>query len=270
MADPCPGVFIPDEEALMQTHARLVHYVIRRDFSRLEIEYDDAVQIGMMGLLEAIRTHDPDRGASLSTYAVLCIKSALLKEYQTTNTKKRKAPAPLVRLDAPISEDDERTMQIADSSQDVEREATASAQVNKLMDRLGDRDREIAEMLMDGVPVSEISEITGLSRFQIDERVKKMRKIVLEEKTMQDTKENQGVKDTLATMNSHLFAQLERLGNGSLTGDQLREEVTRAKAMADISTRIIQSGELVLRAHVFGDKQVDKGSAMPRLLSGNE
>ena len=87
---------------------------------------------------------------------------------------------------------------------------------------------------------------------------------------MTETKENQGVKDTLATMNNFLFAQLERLGNGSLMGEQLREEVTRAKAMADISTRIIQSGELVLRAHVFQDRRVDTGSTIPKLLSGDE
>lgn len=81
---------------------------------------------------------------------------------------------------------------------------------------------------------------------------------------------NQGAKESLTAMNSLLFEQLERLGNSDLTGEQLVEEFKRSKAMADISTRIIQSGELVLRAHVFRDKQTDADLKLPRMLTDGE
>jgi hypothetical protein len=81
---------------------------------------------------------------------------------------------------------------------------------------------------------------------------------------------NQGAKESLTDMTSLLFEQLERLGNSDLNCEQLQEEVKRSKAMADISTRIIQSGELVLRAHMFHDKQLDADGKLPKLLTSNE
>jgi hypothetical protein len=80
----------------------------------------------------------------------------------------------------------------------------------------------------------------------------------------------QGAKESLTAMNSLLFEQLERLGNSDLTEEQLAEEVKRSKAMADISTRIIQSGELVLRAYAFRDKQLDADLKLPRMLTDGE
>ena len=77
---------------------------------------------------------------------------------------------------------------------------------------------------------------------------------------------NQGAKESLTAMNSLLFEQLERLGNDDQKGEQLQEEFKRSKAMADISTRIIQSGELVLRAHMFQDKQLNANATLPKML----
>ena len=47
------------------------------------------------------------------------------------------------------------------------------------------------------------------------------------------------MKNKLTDLNDHLFMQLERLNDESLTGAELEQECTRARAMADISTHII-------------------------------
>lgn len=59
------------------------------------------------------------------------------------------------------------------------------------------------------------------------------------------------MKNTLGDLNNHLFAQLERLGDEDLTGDELQEEITRAKAVSGIATQIISNGSLVLKAKTF-------------------
>ncbi len=57
------------EEALIKNNVALVRSIVGRFLGR-GAEYDDLYQIGMMGLLHAIRTFDLDRGCAFSTYAV--------------------------------------------------------------------------------------------------------------------------------------------------------------------------------------------------------
>ena len=56
------------------------------------------------------------------------------------------------------------------------------------------------------------------------------------------------MKNTLADLNNHLFAQLERLGDEDLDSQELENEIERAKAIATISSQIIANGNLVLKA----------------------
>ncbi|HFD2031067.1 TPA: hypothetical protein ACF2C8_002864 [Clostridium perfringens] len=55
-------------------------------------------------------------------------------------------------------------------------------------------------------------------------------------------------RNTLKDLNNHLFEQLERLNDDEIQGEKLKEEVERARAMASIATKIIETGNLVLRA----------------------
>lgn len=56
------------------------------------------------------------------------------------------------------------------------------------------------------------------------------------------------MKNTLADLNNHLFAQLERLGDEDLQPQELENEIARAKAIAMVSSQIIANGNLVLKA----------------------
>lgn len=57
-----------------------------------------------------------------------------------------------------------------------------------------------------------------------------------------------GTHNKLADLNNHLFEELERLNDESLTGEALQEERERAKTMATIAQTIINNGELALKA----------------------
>lgn len=56
------------------------------------------------------------------------------------------------------------------------------------------------------------------------------------------------MKNKLSDLNNHLFAELERLGDEDLTGEELNAEVERAKSIAGIATQIISNAELTLKA----------------------
>ncbi len=76
-------------------------------------------------------------------------------------------------------------------------------------------------------------------------------------------------KNTLGDLNDHLFAQLERLGNEDLKGDELACEITRAQAVNAVACQIISNGSLVLRAKVqMADRILERES--PKMLEGGE
>ena len=58
------------------------------------------------------------------------------------------------------------------------------------------------------------------------------------------------MKNQLMDLNNHLFAQLERLGEESLSGERLQEEIQRTEAVTRVSTQIIGNGALMLKAQV--------------------
>lgn len=269
VANPAWRTPVQGEEEMVQANIGLVHHILRRDFSGLKIEYEDALQIGLEGLLRAVRTY-PGKEIPFAAWATGCIRNALLSANRYQKAKKRKAVQPLVYIDAPLSKEDDRVRDIADPGQDLEREAVANIKVWRLMERLSSQDRQMVTMLLDGKTQAEIAEKMGISPYIIQERINKMRKIIKEEKPMKGPDESGGVQNSLADMNTFLFEQMKRLSSDKLTESALAEEVKRSKAMADVATRIIQSGELVLRAHTFRDRQVDTSDKLPRLLSGNE
>ncbi len=61
------------------------------------------------------------------------------------------------------------------------------------------------------------------------------------------------MKNKIGDLNNHLFAQLERLNaedEEKLTGDALKEELERARAISSIAKDIIQVGQLQLKATI--------------------
>lgn len=76
------------------------------------------------------------------------------------------------------------------------------------------------------------------------------------------------MKNTLGDLNNHLFEQLERLNDVNLRDDRLKEEISRAKAISDIATKIINNGELVLEAQKFADDKWNADAEVPKILEG--
>lgn len=75
------------------------------------------------------------------------------------------------------------------------------------------------------------------------------------------------MKNTLGDLNNHLFAEIERLSDEDLKGEELKEEMSRAHAISNVATKVIDNASLVLQATKFKeDKLMDE--ELPRLLGG--
>jgi RNA polymerase sigma factor FliA len=71
---------VPDMDALVRKHADLVKRIAYHLAGRLppQVEVEDLMQAGMMGLLEAAQNYVTGRGASFETYAGIRIRGAML------------------------------------------------------------------------------------------------------------------------------------------------------------------------------------------------
>ncbi|GAB2676015.1 SigB/SigF/SigG family RNA polymerase sigma factor [Thalassiella azotivora] len=66
---------------VVQAHLGLVHHLARRYEGRGE-PLDDLVQVGTIGLLKAVDRYDPQRGASLATFAVPTILGEIRRHFR--------------------------------------------------------------------------------------------------------------------------------------------------------------------------------------------
>ena len=77
------------------------------------------------------------------------------------------------------------------------------------------------------------------------------------------------MKNTLGDLNNHLFAELERLSDEELKGEDLKEEIMRAKSVTEIASRIIDNANTVLEAEKFKAETLGRSMVEPsKLLEG--
>ena len=75
------------------------------------------------------------------------------------------------------------------------------------------------------------------------------------------------MQNTLQDLNNHLFADLERLSDEETKGEELKEEITRAKAITDIATKIIDNADTVLQAKKFQADVLGRSNiVIPKML----
>ena len=69
-------------EELLAEHISLVHHVARQIHRRVssDVELDELVSAGTMGLIEALERFEPTRGLAFSTFAVPRVRGAILDE----------------------------------------------------------------------------------------------------------------------------------------------------------------------------------------------
>lgn len=59
------------------------------------------------------------------------------------------------------------------------------------------------------------------------------------------------MKNKLGDLHNHLFAQLERLSDEDLKGEELKDEISRSKAVTAVAKEIVSNGRLALEAEQF-------------------
>ncbi|WP_414980177.1 RNA polymerase sigma factor FliA [Congregibacter sp.] len=101
---------VSSADALVREYLPLVKKIGLRLAAKLpaEIELDDLMQVGLIGLLRARESYDASQGASFSTYAGIRIKGAMLDEIRSHDWLPRSVQSQLRQVSEAIDRADAR------------------------------------------------------------------------------------------------------------------------------------------------------------------
>lgn len=131
---------------------------------------EDLYATGLVGVVKAVNSFNPDKGFAFSAYATPIIRNEILM----TLRKKRIIPA--FSLDEPCDLSNGEQVSYADMIADkrnFEEEVVADICFDKVFDFLDERERKIIYLRMDGKTQKEIEKICGISRAQVSRIIKK-------------------------------------------------------------------------------------------------
>ena len=127
-----------DEEArniLIERNLRLVAHVCKK-YSNTNVEQDDLISIGTIGLIKGINSFKPDKNIKLATYVARCIENEILMHLRSI--KKLNAE---VYLNEPIGKDkDDNEISLIDvlenDEKSIEDEIDLKIKTTKLYDKM--------------------------------------------------------------------------------------------------------------------------------------
>lgn len=122
---------------------------------------EDLFSIGLIGLVKAVNTFNPNKGFAFSTYATRIIRNEIL----TTFKKKRIIPA--FSLDEPYNLDNGESVDFSEMIADnkrFEEEVIADMQTEQIFSSMSEREKKIITLSMQDKTQREIAKICGISQ----------------------------------------------------------------------------------------------------------
>lgn len=146
---------------------------IARKYSAQGYEQNDFVQEGLLGLLHAAKTYDPDGGMSFKSYVSLVAERRFISIIRRQNTQKSVPLSALVELDTLDSE-------VEDLSQSPEEQIMLKEQVDLILQKLrgilSSQEYDVLMMYTEGLSYELIAEKLGIHVKSVDNSLQRARR----------------------------------------------------------------------------------------------
>ena len=166
---------------LIEHNLRLVVYVAKK-FASSEVDVEDLISIGSLGLIKAINSYKSDKNIKIATYASKCIENEILMYLRKISKQKQ-----VLSLDEPLNVDGEGNelllFDLLPSEKDCPQEdlekSTEKEILWKVVNKLKAREKEIMVMrfgLYNGEELTqkEVADNLGISQSYISRLEKKI------------------------------------------------------------------------------------------------
>ena len=169
------------KQKLIEHNLRLVVYVAKK-FVSSEVDIEDLIIIGSLGLIKAVNSYKSDKNIKLATYASKCIENEILMYLRKISRQKQ-----MVSLDEPLNVDGEGNELVLfdllpnekDCPQESMEKLTEKQILWKIINKLNEREKEIMVMRFglkggDELTQKEVADSLGISQSYISRLEKRI------------------------------------------------------------------------------------------------
>ena len=169
------------KQKLIEHNLRLVVYVEKK-FPSADVDVEDLISIGSLGLIKAINSYKADKNIKIATYASKCIENEILMYLRKISKQKQ-----VVSLDEPLNVDSEGNELVLfdllpsenDCPQESMEKSTEKQILWKVINKLNQREKEIMVLrfgLSGGEELTqkEVADSLGISQSYISRLEKKI------------------------------------------------------------------------------------------------
>jgi RNA polymerase sporulation-specific sigma factor len=169
------------KQKLIEHNLRLVVYVAKK-FASTDIDVEDLISIGSLGLIKAVNSYKSDKNIKIATYASKCIENEILMYLRKISKQKQ-----VVSLDEPINADGDGNELVlfdllpseGDCPQEDVEKMTEKEILWKVINKLNVREKEIMVMRFgldgkDELTQKEVADSLGISQSYISRLEKKI------------------------------------------------------------------------------------------------
>jgi len=175
---------------LIRKYVPMVKHIVRTTAPGLPgTEFEDLIQDGLLGLLDAIRQYDPGKpGVKFSSFAYLCIVRKIYNSLRRQTSSKQRALNQAISLYSYVDREETRTIMDVLAGDYIDPEAVvenewASARVDQVLrSHLSMLEYAVTALLLRGYTTGEIGRAMGLDAKSVDNartRVKTERRRLL-------------------------------------------------------------------------------------------
>ncbi len=163
------------EEYLMDKYKGMVLKKARAMFL-IGGEKEDLIQEGMIGLFKAVRDYRPQKNASFSTFANLCVERQMYKAIEMSARQKHKPLNSYISLseeDSPLKNTEDVLQQNPETI--VIGRENASHLMGHIKEALSPFENQVLETYLKGMDYVQIAELMGKSPKSIDNALQRIR-----------------------------------------------------------------------------------------------
>lgn len=171
------------EEELVRRYGRLVRACARPLFLAGG-DSEDLIQEGMMGLLKAIRSYNPEKAASFRTYAEICIRSKLATAVRAAQRDKHLPLNHSISFETPLFDGTSEFLFPSEESPEdvvIGREELQE-RTDALKGQLSGFEAEILSCYLGGLSCAEIADRVNRPCKSVDNAIQRIRRKMLAQK----------------------------------------------------------------------------------------
>lgn len=152
---------------VMQRMAPLIHAQVHA-FRCVGVEDEDLAQEALLGLLAAVRSYQPDKGAAFTTYATTCIRHRLLSVVRRC--------APRTSHELPLEDDLELTDDTGDPALRLQEQEALGGLLARLRQQLTDLEYKVLLLRLSDTSYEEIAGRLTVTKKAVDNAVQRIRR----------------------------------------------------------------------------------------------